>query len=193
LVRFNASNVTAVRLAYCTIDAAGKPIQSNGKIDEATVLMNPGAITTGSGSNLAAYSLTSGTPPRFYGGAIFQAPIRDSSNNVILDFLEVSSAAQYIQVVNSASGGTPEVRAVGSANDINLGLRGKGSGGVTVQTGPLTILAGNLVLGSTQTISFTNTNATGASAGAATLPANPVAFLVVTIDGTSRRIPFYAS
>lgn len=31
-----------------------------------------------------------------------------------------------------------------------------------------------------------------ATAGAATLPANPTSFLVVTINGTSRKIPFYA-
>ena len=33
----------------------------------------------------------------------------------------------------------------------------------------------------------------GASVGAATLPANPVGFIIVAIGGTSRRIPFYAA
>jgi len=35
--------------------------------------------------------------------------------------------------------------------------------------------------------------ATTASAGAQTLPANPVGFLVVTIGSTSRKIPYYAT
>lgn len=37
------------------------------------------------------------------------------------------------------------------------------------------------------------TTATGATAGADTLPANPVGFLVVSIAGTSRKIPYYAT
>jgi len=35
--------------------------------------------------------------------------------------------------------------------------------------------------------------ATGASAGADTLPANPVGFVVININGTSRKIPYYAT
>ena len=43
-------------------------------------------------------------------------------------------------------------------------------------------------------ITVTNaTTATTASAGAQTLPANPVGFLVVNINGTSRKIPYYAT
>jgi hypothetical protein len=37
------------------------------------------------------------------------------------------------------------------------------------------------------------TTATAATAGAETLPANPVGFLVVSINGTSRKIPYYAT
>lgn len=37
------------------------------------------------------------------------------------------------------------------------------------------------------------TSAATATAGAATLPANPVGFLVVSINGTSRKIPYYAT
>ena len=37
------------------------------------------------------------------------------------------------------------------------------------------------------------TTATTATAGAQTLPANPVGFLVVNINGTSRKIPYYAT
>lgn len=37
------------------------------------------------------------------------------------------------------------------------------------------------------------TTATTATAGAETLPANPAGFLVVSINGTSRKIPYYAS
>jgi hypothetical protein len=38
-----------------------------------------------------------------------------------------------------------------------------------------------------------STTATTATAGAQTLPANPVGFLVVSINGTSRKIPYYAT
>ena len=37
------------------------------------------------------------------------------------------------------------------------------------------------------------TTATGATAGAQTLPANPVGFLIVNINGTSRKLPYYAT
>jgi hypothetical protein len=37
------------------------------------------------------------------------------------------------------------------------------------------------------------TTATTATAGAETLPASPVGFLVVSINGTSRKIPYYAT
>lgn len=45
---------------------------------------------------------------------------------------------------------------------------------------------GDLVLAST-------TVATGATAGGDTLPANPAGFLVVTINGTARKIPYYVT
>lgn len=38
-----------------------------------------------------------------------------------------------------------------------------------------------------------STTATTATAGAQTLPSNPVGFLVVSINGTSRKIPYYAA
>lgn len=61
------------------------------------------------------------------------------------------------------------------------------AGGWGVQCSPSHILLNNpLQLG-------VQTTATTATAGARTLPANPVDFLVVVINGTSRKIPYYAT
>jgi len=34
---------------------------------------------------------------------------------------------------------------------------------------------------------------TSASAGARTLPSNPVDFIIIKVNGVSRKVPFYAS
>jgi hypothetical protein len=68
-------------------------------------------------------------------------------------------------------------------------MRIKENGRVGInETSPASTLhvAGDLTVSSA-------TVATAATAGAETLPANPVGFLVVSINGTSRKIPYYAT
>jgi hypothetical protein len=59
-----------------------------------------------------------------------------------------------------------------------------GSNGVTV-TGTIASPYGTI------TLNFTTSGT--ATAGAATLPANPVGFIVLSIGGVSRKIPYYAT
>jgi hypothetical protein len=68
--------------------------------------------------------------------------------------------------------------ACGGVSIISLGVSG-GSGAMT----------GNFANG----LAISIPTSTTASAGARTLPANPVDFIVVSINGTSRKIPFYAT
>lgn len=60
---------------------------------------------------------------------------------------------------------------------------------ITRSTGALTLGPG----GSPTTHRLNTTVATGATGGADTLPANPVGFIVVNINGTNRKIPYYAT
>jgi hypothetical protein len=62
---------------------------------------------------------------------------------------------------------------------------------ITRSTGAVA-LSGALTIGTNLTLTAPTT-ATTATAGANTLPANPVGFLVVNIAGTSRKIPYYAT
>jgi hypothetical protein len=54
------------------------------------------------------------------------------------------------------------------------------------------VLSGGFSVGTTLNLPGIGTGTT-ATAGAATLPANPVGFITVSIAGTSRRIPYYAA
>jgi hypothetical protein len=78
---------------------------------------------------------------------------------------------------------------VGAANSWEL----RNNGNTTVmQVSP----SGTVTVGPsgfTGTFSLNNLTATTASAGSRTLPSNPVDFLVVNINGTDRKIPYYAN
>lgn len=43
----------------------------------------------------------------------------------------------------------------------------------------------------TYLVTIFNTTSTTATAGAATLPANPVGFIIIQINGTNYKIPYY--
>lgn len=95
------------------------------------------------------------------------------ANNVYgWDVIINGTGANRLQTNARSAGSSPDVAAVGADADINVGLVPKGAGTVSLNPVPST--------GS-------------ASAGAATLPANPVGFITVIINGTSRKIPYYAT
>jgi hypothetical protein len=54
------------------------------------------------------------------------------------------------------------------------------------------IITADLDLDIAATVDF-NLNSTTASAGSQTLPSNPVGFVIIKVNGTSRKVPFYAS
>lgn len=69
-----------------------------------------------------------------------------------------------------------------------LGLATGGNTQIQVTTTGTTIGAAN-----TDFHTLNTGTAATASAGAATLPANPVAFITISINGTTRKIPYYAN
>lgn len=91
-------------------------------------------------------------------------------------------------LLNRNSGSTLSLQTVGAAGTISLAPNGTG---VVICNPPGT---NAVVIGSTNvnSIGFLNTTAGSATAGAATLPANPVGFLTVTVNGGTARIPYYA-
>ena len=102
------------------------------------------------------------------------------------------SQAQNGNIVNSiATGGTGATTAAGARNNLGLGtmstqnetavnITGGNLSGVTVTASSLT---GNVAL--------TNSTATTATAGTHTLPSSPVGFVIVNINGTNFKLPYY--
>jgi ribosomal protein S8E len=99
-------------------------------------------------------------------GSVFDV---DSSNNLRL--LNVLNAACVFATNNS------ERMRISAAGNVGIGTGSPSS---------LLHVAGDLTISSA-------TTAASANAGGETLPANPVGFLVVSINGTSRKIPYYAT
>ena len=97
--------------------------------------------------------------------------------------------------------GSLEFRAEGSSG--STGIRICAGSGVSPNVERVRVTSGgNMGIGITPTsklhvdgdVTVSNaTTATTATAGARTLPANPEDFLVVSINGTSRKIPYYAT
>jgi len=61
--------------------------------------------------------------------------IRDENGNEQLFFSTTSSAVNYVNVTNAATGGDPKVAALGDDSNIDLALSPKGTGEVVVGTG----------------------------------------------------------
>lgn len=59
--------------------------------------------------------------------------IQDSNGNLLLDFLKVASAVNYIDIANAATGNSPTISAKGSNSNISLTLQGKGTSGVPIK------------------------------------------------------------
>jgi hypothetical protein len=76
-----------------------------------------------------------------YYGPGMSGPLRapsgvlDSNSNNLLTFSHVASAVNYIDFVNAAINGTPNISAKGSDTNINLGLAAKGSKQVVLTGG----------------------------------------------------------
>jgi len=60
--------------------------------------------------------------------------LADSNGNEFFEFNSVSGAINHIAVSNNTNGNTPSLTAAGGDTNIDLGLSGKGTGGVEVQS-----------------------------------------------------------
>ena len=61
--------------------------------------------------------------------------IRDENGNEQLFFSTTSSAVNYVNITNAATGGDPKVAALGDDSNVDLALSPKGSGEIVVGTG----------------------------------------------------------
>ena len=138
-----------------------------------------------------AYNITSGdltlngfsNGGRTYISRTTQLPVVIYGDTSVTDNVSGDATVTYSRWYCNG-GGT--LRGYVYGNTLGFGLL-TSAGGWGVQCSPSHILLNNpLQLGA-------QTTATTATAGARTLPANPVDFLVVVINGTSRKIPYYAT
>lgn len=91
-------------------------------------------------------------------------------------------------LINRASNATLSLQTTGASGTISIAPNGTG---VLICSPPGTN-AVQLGSNNTNSIGFLNLTASTATSGAATLPANPVGFLTVTVNGGTARIPYYA-
>jgi hypothetical protein len=90
-----------------------------------------------------------------------------------------SSGTRLFRLISNSGYGTGDTTALAVTSGGSVGV------GTAIPSSKLHV-AGDVTISSA-------TTAASATAGAETLPANPVGFLVVSINGTSRKIPYYAT
>lgn len=126
------------------------------------------------GANPTIYSL--GIDPNVYiefktkgtGGHLFKT----NSTQMAFTIEHIANGVNYLTAFTGIAGSNARLAAQGS--DINIGV-------TLANKGTATLRIDN------------NNTATTATAGVRTLPANPQDFLVVNINGTDRKIPYYAT
>ena len=140
--------------------------------------------------------------------------------NLGLSITHVNNAVNYIELQENISGSAPVLRGAGSDVNVNLALQSKGTGSLLLGTNSTTNQArvlhtdgatntvdltgsnggnpkvsasgGNLELASALTLSSQTVGTTVGAAGAATaLPALPLGYITVPINGTTVKIPYY--
>lgn len=115
--------------------------------------------------------------------AISARQMLNSGDTLLLQRLtDTAPTGQFIRAVNAGNSANLFVLDVSG----NMTLAGKVTMNTAVLTGPAPVVtAGQLGLGAS--------TAATANAGAATLPANPVGFLVLNLGGTNVKLPYYAA
>ena len=93
-----------------------------------------------------------------------------------------------------SSGGTGATSAAGARQNLGLGtLATQNENAINVTGGSLSGVAvsGNIIGSITGNVALTNTTSITATAGTHTLPANPVGFVTININGTNFKLPYY--
>jgi hypothetical protein len=115
------------------------------------------------------------------GGEGGQLSLRNTGNNAGA-YIDIDGV-NNLRIVNQQN--TPTLFFTNNIERMRIAAGGNVGIGTTSPSSLLHV-AGDLTISSA-------TTATTATAGAETLPANPEGFLVVSINGTSRKIPYYAT
>lgn len=131
-------------------------------------LASPSAVNTNDIAGSLSYTVFAGTNDRNVASIIAIVSNYVSNTNISGDLI--------FQTTNQSTAEAERVR-IQADGDVGIGT-GSPSSKLHVD-GDLTVSSA--------------TTANTATAGAQTLPANPVGFLVVSINGTSRKIPYYAT
>lgn len=96
------------------------------------------------------------------------------SNVEALRIVRTSGQVNRIEVTGTLTGTSPSIAATGSDTNIDLSLLPKGTGRLNI-----TVNTANAV------------TTVGAAGGASALPATPLGYLRVTLNGSIRKIPYY--
>lgn len=99
--------------------------------------------------------------------------INDDSGNEVVRFRKTSSAVNYVELLNTATGTGPSVKAAGDDTNVDLNLEAKGTGRVRVTNATLTTPA----LGTPASGTLTNCTGLPVASGISGLGSNVATFL----------------
>lgn len=197
LNKITLADVLGFQTVGCDIEGTGTAYVFGSNVDHFYASNEFGGFS----GTYSSGTLSSGLLHDFTGGAAM-GPVGQSGGYQFKDTslsLIKTAAAIFRTLIENTNAAAQQVdlqfkSAVGSSyfGQTAAGVAfidGRGGQGVMLQVG------GTDVLGSDENgelYVYGNTNG-AATGGAATLPANPVGFLIVNIGGTARKIPYYAT
>lgn len=118
--------------------------------------------------------------------------LADSNGNEFFEFISVPGAINYIAVNNNTNGNTPALTAAGDDANVDLGLSGKGTGGVEVQS-KLKLsyqnLTANGAVDLTKPLTFFNSGSAVASTMADGTEKGEIKYLINQNSGTATITP----
>lgn len=147
-------------------------------------LIATATITDANISTCSVSKLTAGTAT-FTGTVSFT----NSSGNT-----SVTINASGITLTGASSNSAITLDSLGNAVFTGTGGTSSTINGNTMTCGNLNVSGGQLDIFTGFSVAFGSTypTASSATAGSATLPGNPVAFLEIVVSGTTRKVPYYA-
>ncbi len=115
--------------------------------------------------------------------------ISDANGNLILSFTTTTSAVNYVNITNAATGNPPIIASAGSDTNIGLNIKTKGTGALAI-TANSTTLSGSLTVATSETVGGTLA-VTGNTTVGGTLTATGLATFNggLTVTGANNLIP----